>query len=264
MNGSVSPSALRRIIIEQSFRAHVGHIGSALSITDIMSVLYSGILSVDTPSSVDRDIFVLSKGHAALALYAVFFLKGWISKSQLDTYCGDDTLLAVHPEHHLPGVEFSTGSLGQGLSMAVGVALGAKLKKQKKKVVVVLSDAECNSGIVWEAAMFAAHHQLSNLVVVIDLNGQQAFGYTKDVLNLTPMKERWDAFGWDAQDVDGHDHRKMASVLNSLRGSKPHVVIAHTTFGKGVSFMENKIKWHYMPLTDAELKTALHEIGSQS
>ena len=260
----LSPILIRKIILEQSKRANVGHIGSALSIADIVAVLYSDLLLVNKPDDPDRDRFVLSKGHAALAVYAALFLKGWLSQEQLDSFCGDGTALGVHPEHALRGIDFATGSLGHGLSMGAGAALAARLQGSARRAFVLLSDGECNEGSVWEAVMFAAHHRLSNLVAIVDLNGQQALGYTKQVLSLAPMVDRWRAFGWDAHEVDGHDAtalRTIGSRLDTAAGP-PHVVIAHTVFGKGVSYMENQIKWHYWPMSDQEYEQALAEIGA--
>lgn len=207
---------------------------------------------------------MLSKGHAALALYAALFLKGWLTKEQLNTFCGEGSLLGVHPEHALKGVDFSTGSLGHGLSMGAGAALAARLQRSSRRTFVLVSDAECNEGSLWEAVMFAAHHQLSNLIAVVDLNGQQALGYTKDVLSLSPLAERWRAFGWDVHEVDGHDMAAITRAIAGLRPTSgpPHVLVAHTVFGKGVSYMERQIKWHYWPMSDEEYRQALAEIES--
>lgn len=256
-------SQIRHIILRQSKRANVGHIGSALSIADIIAVLYGDILRIPSPDDPERDRFVLSKGHAALALYAALFLRGWITEQSLNTYCGDGTLLGVHPEHVLRGVDFSTGSLGMGLSMGAGAAIAARLQKSLRRVFVLISDAECNEGSVWEAVMFAAHHRLSNLIAIVDLNGQQALGYTDQVLNLSPMAERWQAFGWNVHEVDGHDTSELAETIAGLCTNEgaPHVVIAHTVFGKGVSYMEGQIKWHYSPMSDEEYRQALGEVG---
>jgi len=257
---------IRQIILEQSKRARVGHIGSGLSVADIVASLYDRVMSITAPDDPDRDRFVLSKGHAALALYAALFLKGWITREDLDTYCGDGSLLGVHPESALPGVDFSTGSLGQGLSMGAGAALAARLSSSARRVFVLLSDAECNEGSVWEAIMFAAHRNLSNLIAIVDLNGQQAFGYTDQVLKLSPMAERWRAFGWDVHEIDGHDETEIAETISRLSTTSgpPHVLIARTTFGKGVSYMENQIKWHYWPMSDQEYQQALSEIGAMA
>ena len=256
---------IRRIILEQSKRANVGHIGSALSIADILAALYADVLRITDPDDPDRDRFVLSKGHAALALYAVLFLKGWLSEQDLQTYCADDSLLGVHPERALRGVDFSTGSLGHGLPMASGAALAARLQGSSRRVFVLLSDAECNEGAVWEAAMFAAHHQLANLVVILDLNGQQALGYTDQVLKLSPMAERWRAFEWDVHEVDGHDGARLTHTIAGLGtlSGPPHAVIARTVFGKGVSYMESQIKWHYLPMSDEQYRQALDEVTAR-
>src|ERR1039458_3641581 len=172
---------IRRVILDQSMRAHVGHIGSALSVADIIAALYDGLLRVNDPKDPERDRFVLGKGHAMLAVYAAFFLKGWLTKEDLNTYCGDGTMLGVHPEYGLRGVDFASGSLGQGLSMAAGAALAARLQQSPRRAFAPLSDAECDEGSVWEAVMFAAHHKLANLIAIVDLNGQQALGYTDPV-----------------------------------------------------------------------------------
>lgn len=255
---------VRQIILQQSKKAHVGHIGSSLSIADIVSVLYGEILQVKSTNDPDRDRFILSKGHAALALYAALHLKGWISQDLLETYCQDNTLLGVHPERALPGVDFGTGSLGMGVSYATGAALAARLQKSSRRVFVLASDAECNEGVVWEAAMFAAHHHLANLFLIVDLNGQQALGYTQNVLDLAPLAQKWRAFGWDVHDVNGHDRKEMIDAIDSCEknSSQPHAIIARTTFGKGVSFMENQIKWHYWPMNEQEFSLAMKEISN--
>jgi transketolase len=254
---------IREIVLRESYRAHVGHIGSALSIADIVAALYSTVLRIDDPSANDRDRFVMSKGHAALALYAALHLRGWISEDQLATYCADHSLLGVHPEHGLRGVDFSTGSLGQGLGIATGAALAASRQLSGRRVYALLSDAECNEGSVWEAVMFAAHHKLANLVAIVDLNGQQALGYTRDVLNLSHMAQRWESFGWDVHEVDGHDLPQLCTTMQGIRQieGKPHVLLATTTFGYGVSFMQGQIKWHYLPMSEAEYRQALSEIS---
>lgn len=261
----VTGNAIRRIVLEQSKRAHVGHIGSALSVADLVAALHGRVLRSSRHDDPERDRFVLSKGHAVLAVYAALALRGWLPVEQLDTYCGDGSVLGVHPEHVLPGIDFSTGSLGHGLSFAVGAALAARMQRSARRAFVLLSDAECNEGSVWEAAMFAAHHRLSSLVALIDLNGQQALGYTDDVLSLSPMADRWRAFGWDAHEVDGHDAEALVETIARLdtTSGPPHVLVARTVFGKGVSYMERQIKWHYSPMSDDEYRRALAEITEQ-
>jgi len=266
-SGDLSPRQVRRIILEQSRRAHVGHIGSALSIADIVAALYGGVLRIDRPDDPARDRFILSKGHAALALYAALFLRHWLTREALDSFCADGGVLGVHPDRGVPGIEFATGSLGHGLSIGCGSALAARREGSSRRVFVLVSDAECNEGSLWEAVMFAAHHRLDNLVAIVDMNGQQAFGYTDAVLSMTPLAERWRAFGWDVREVDGHDGASLASTVESLEsgaGGAPHVLIAKTRFGKGVSFMEGQIKWHYWPMSPEEYQTALAEVEAAS
>ena len=259
----ISSTEIRRIIIEQSKRANVGHIGSSLSIADIIAALYSGVLNIPSPEDSDRDRFILSKGHASLALYAALYLKGWLTEGELNSYCNDNSLLGVHPEHDQRGIDFSTGSLGHGLSLGLGSAFAARLQGKPRRVFVLISDAECNEGSLWEAVMFAGHHNLANLIVIVDNNGQQALGYTQDVIDLKPLKDKFTVFGWDAHEVDGHNQAEMINIINDLDtdSGKPHILIANTTFGKGVSFMENKIKWHYWPMSDEEYDQALRELG---
>lgn len=253
---------IRRIILTQSKRANVGHIGSALSIADIVAALYTGLLRVSDPKDPERDRFVLSKGHAVLALYAALFLKGWLSEAELNTYCGDGSRLGVHPEFGLRGIDFATGSLGHGLSLAAGAALAARLQQSPRRAFALLSDAECDEGSLWEAVMFASHHKLANLIAIVDLNGQQALGYTEEVLSLSPLAARWRAFGWDVHEVDGHDAAVLTETVSRLDTSAgpPHALIARTVFGKGVSYMEGQIKWHYWPMSDAEYHQALQQI----
>lgn len=250
---------VRKAILKQSKRAGVGHIGSALSVADLVAAIYavSTGRSSDDP---DRDRVVLSKGHAALALYAVLNHSGVLSDDQLDTYCGEETLLGVHPEHALPGVDFSTGSLGQGLPMAVGAALAARMQGSRRRVFCVISDAECNEGSIWEAAMFAGHYRLDNLVLLVDDNGQQALGYTADISTVQNMEGRWRSFGWDASTVAGHNHRELVEVLQRPGECKPRVLVAKTTFGYGVSFMEREVKWHYLPMDDDQYQDALTQV----
>ena len=273
----VTSKAIRRIVLEQSKRAHVGHIGSALSVADIIAVLFSGrvdtigseaAVAPDSGASGDRaslglrDRFVLSKGHAALAVYAALHLQGKMTEETLLTYCGNGGSLGVHPERELAGIEFSSGSLGQGLSVGCGAALAKRLKREPGRVRVLLSDAELNEGSTWEAVMFAAHGKLDNLDVIVDVNGQQALGMTKDVLDLAPLVPRWQSFGWEVRQADGHDPEALVSSLAIMaKGSgKPQVLLAKTVSGKGVSFMESQVKWHYFPMSEPEFITAMAEV----
>jgi transketolase len=254
-------AAIRRIVIEQSRRAGVGHIGSALSVSDLVGVLFSDVLR-GAPDDPDRDRFVLSKGHAALALYAALHEAGHIDAGELDSFCGDGTPLGCHPEHPVRGIDFSTGSLGQGLSLAVGAALAARLQGSGRRAFALLSDAELNEGSTWEAVMFAAHHRLANAIGIVDVNGQQALAHTRDVLDLDPLADRFRAFGWDVHEVDGHDPGALAATLNGLDtvDGPPHMVLARTTFGRGVDFMESRIEWHYWPLDEEQYASALRQL----
>ena len=263
MEGERLAYEIRRAVIDESMRAGVGHIGSALSIADLLAALYGGTLRIDEPADADRDRLVLSKGHAALALYAALAATDRIERELLSTYCGDGSMLGAHPEHVLPGVDFSTGSLGQGLSIAAGAALAAQRQGSARRAFVVMSDAEMNEGSIWEAAMFAAHHRLANLIVLVDVNGQQALGYTQDVMDPgPPARDRWAAFGWDVHEVDGHDPDGIAGLIDRLdvRDGRPHVLLAATTFGRGVSFMESRIEWHYLPLETETHRQAVAEL----
>ncbi len=257
-------SLVRQLILEQSKRANLGHIGSALSIADIVAMLYDGVLRLDGPRE-DADRFVLSKGHAVLAQYCALAATGRISLEQLDTFCDDGTELSGHPEHTFEHVDFTTGSLGHGLSLGTGAALAAKVQGSSRRTFVLMSDAECNEGSVWEAAMFAGHHRLGNLVAILDFNGQQALGYTRDVLDQSRIVERWAAFGWEVLEVDGHnvaDMRALVEALDTKPGAPPHMVVAHTTFGSGVDFMENQIAWHYLPMDDEQYTDALQQVSA--
>ena len=251
---------IRLAVLSGSKRANVGHIGSGLSVVEIIAALYGHVLRVAAPDDPDRDRFILSKGHAALALYAALRARDWIDEETFDSYCGDHSLAGTHPDHQLAGIDFSTGSLGLGLSFGAGAALAARLSGSGRRVYVLVSDAECNEGSVWESVMFAAQHGLSNLVAIIDANGQQALDQTHRVLDLSPLEARWAAFGWQTQVVDGHDPGQLTRALSSVSSSAPRVVVARTVFGKGVSFMEGQIKWHYMPMNDDEYRQAVEQV----
>lgn len=256
---------IRRLVLEESHRANVGHIGSALSIADLLAALHGRVLSGVATDDVDRDRFLLAKGHAALAHYAALHLTGHLDRETLATYCADGSLLGVHPEHALPGVDFSTGSLGHGLPIGAGCALAARLQGSSRRAFVLLSDGELNEGSVWEAVQFAAHHRLANLIAIVDANGQQAFGRTDDVLSLEPLADRWRAFGWQATEIDGHDAEAVAATLEGLDPSagRPHAIVARTVSGKGVPFMEGRIDWHYWPMDVEGYRLALAAIGPE-
>jgi transketolase len=258
----LTSTQIRRAILDRAHSAREGHIGSALSIADIMVVLYRDVVAGRLRGKT-RDRVVLSKGHAALALYAALYLSGELSEELLLQYCEDGGQLGIHPQHGIAGVEFTTGSLGQGLSFASGCALAAQMGGEQWRTFVICSDAECDEGSTWEAAMFAAQHHLSNLVLVVDYNRQQAMGATDDVLALGDLRAKWEAFGWLAVDVDGHDAVALEGALRLVErdGSQPLAVIAHTTFGKGVAFMERQLRWHYSSMSDEEHALAVAPLG---
>jgi len=257
-------SRIRRNVIESAAAAGVGHVGSALSVVDLLAALYGRVLRIPALDDNDRDRFVLSKGHAGLALYAALAERGLIDHGLLASYCADGSALGTHPEHVVPGIDFSTGSLGHGLSIGAGAALAARLEGSSRRAFVLVSDAECNEGSLWEAVMFAAHHRLSNLIAIVDLNGQQALGYTRDVLDLSPLADRFRSFGWNSVEIDGHDPEGIARTIEGFgpEPGAPHVLIARTVFGRGVSFMEHKIEWHYWPLDDARYAQALLDLAA--
>jgi transketolase len=246
-------------------RAKSSHVGASFSMADLLAVIYAQVLRVDPkrPNWPDRDRFVLSKGHGAAALYAVLAETGFFSTEQLASYCQDGAALAGHVCHiGVPGVDVSTGSLGHGLSIAAGMALSAKRGSQSHRVVTLLSDGECDEGSTWEAVLFSAHHRLDNLIAVIDYNKIQSLGSVNDVLRLEPLVDKWRAFGWAAREIDGHDVSEIGRVLTSipLERDRPSCVIAHTVKGKGVSFMENTVLWHYRSPQGDEFDAALSEL----
>jgi transketolase len=258
---------VRRDVLRMVHRARASHVGTCLSIADVLAVLYSEILAVDAarPTAPDRDRFVLSKGHGGAALYAVLAECGFFPTAWLDDYCADGSRLAGHATHHgVPGVEVSTGSLGHGLPLACGMALAAKRGGRRTRVVALLSDGECDEGSTWEAALFAPQHGLDNLTAIVDYNGIQSFGRVADVLDLAPLADKWRAFRWNVEEVDGHDHAALTRSLAAPVGAsgRPRAVVAHTVKGKGVSFMEDELAWHYRSPSEAELAAALAELGA--
>lgn len=245
------------------------HIGAVFSMADIIAVLYAGVLRVDPsqPRHPDRDRFILSKGHAGAGVYASLAERGFFSTERLEQHYADGSQLSGHVSHKgIPGVELSTGSLGHGLSIASGMAYGAKLDGKSHRVFCLMSDGECDEGSVWEAVLFAAHHALDRLVAVVDYNKIQSLAPVAETLGLEPFAEKWRAFGWAVVEVDGHDHAALRSALDNVPavGAKPTCVIAHTTKGKGVSFMENTVLWHYRIPRDSEFDAALRELETVS
>ena len=245
--------------------ARASHIGSCLSAADLIAHLYGGWLRVDAadPHWGDRDRFILSKGHAAAILYAALAEAGFITEQALATFSQNGSDLAGHAAYGVPGVEVATGSLGHGLAIGCGMALAGKRDNACYRVCVLLSDGECDEGSTWEAALFAPHHRLDNLVAIVDYNKLQGFGAIKEVLNLDPLGDKWGAFGWSVMEINGHDHSQIEDALSRLPCDlgKPGVIIAHTIKGKGVSFMENQLAWHYKSPNDEQLAQALAELG---
>lgn len=257
---------LRGKVLEMSHAAGSAHLASSLSCCDIVTAAYWGVCNIDPvrPDDPMRDRFILSKGHAATALYAALAFRGFFPEALLDTYCQDGGLLAEHPPARmLPGVEAATGSLGHGLPIGIGMALAGRMRGEQFRVFALLSDGENNEGSVWEAAMFAAAQKLDNVCVVIDYNKWQATARSNETLQLVPLREKWDAFGWNAVETDGHD---LAALVSLMRGvpdgsGKPRAIIAHTVKGKGVSFMEDDNNWHYRAPTAEEVVLAHKELG---
>ncbi len=256
---------IRRSALEMVHKAKASHIASALSISDILAVLYGSVMHFDAADEnlPARDRFLLSKGHACVAVYAALAHTGFIPLSQLETYGDDHSWLMNHISHKVKGVEFSSGSLGHGLPFGAGKALAAKTRKENWRTFVLLSDGEMDEGANWEALMFAAHHQLSHLTAIIDYNKLQSLDSIANTLGLEPLVDKLQAFGCAVQEVDGHDHHQIASALKKTFASKPGVVIAHTVKGKGVHFMENSVEWHYKNPNDAQLEQALNALGEK-
>lgn len=255
---------IRKRVIEMIYSARGGHVGGSLSSIEIETVLYFHVMNIDAgnPRNPDRDRFILSKGHSVEALYAVLAAKGFINDSLLDTYGHFNSELAGHPTKKTPGVELNSGALGHGLSVGVGMAIGAKMSKKSFRTFVLMGDGEQGEGSVYEAAMSASHYRLGNLVAIIDRNTLQISGKTEHVMSLEPMRERWEAFGWEVVDVQGNDISDLMRVFDALdyAGDKPKLLIAHTTKGNGVSFMENGAKWHHGVPAEAQYLSAIKEI----
>lgn len=257
---------IRNQVLGMGIKAETGHIAPAFSCVEILVVLYySGILHVDpkNPKWANRDRFILSKGHAALTLYAVLADLGFFPVSELTTFAQKGSQLGAHADNAVPGIEAFTGSLGHGLPIGTGIALAAKMNNKKYICVALLGDGECHEGSVWEAAMFAAHHRLNNLIAIVDYNGLSATNFLKKYLDVAPLNKKWESFGWDVATVNGHSFEELLLVLNNLhyrQSNKPLVIIALTTKGKGVSFMENNPIWHFRIPVGKELKIARKEL----
>lgn len=257
---------IRRHAVHMTHLGKSSHVASVLSMADIVAVLYGKVLNKrpEEPHWPDRDRFILSKGHAGAGVYAVLAESGYFPVEVLQTHYANGSKLSGHVSHiGIPGVEFSTGSLGHGLPVGTGMAYTAKLDDKRHRVYVLLSDGECDEGSNWEAALFAAHHKLSNLIAIVDYNKIQSLATVEETLRLEPFFDKWQSFGWNVKEVDGHNHEELTEVLNinCIKTERPTCIIAHTVKGKGVSFMENNVLWHYRSPQGDEYEKAMYELG---
>ena len=253
---------LRRRIIQVLQAGRRGHIGASLSLVEIIRVLYDDILNYDSknPGWPQRDRFILSKGHGCITQYVLLAEKGFIPEEELWKFCHSDGILGGHPEHKVPGIEASTGSLGHGFSIGVGMAINARYEKAKNRTFVILGDGECNEGSVWEAALCAGKHQLTNLTVLVDYNKNQSYASTYEVMDLEPFADKWKAFGFGVKEVDGHNVKELQLTLSQLpvEANKPSVIICHTVKGKGIDYAENDMRWHHKSkIADDEIEELL-------
>ena len=257
----------RYLAVKTVIGSGLGHLGGSLSSLDILTVLYFNVLNIskDDLSDPDRDRFILSKGHASVGLYSIFTLKGFINEELLATFRKNGSMLSGHPEPGIPGVEHGTGSLGHGLSVGLGMALAAKINKQEYRTFVLLGDGELQDGQVWEAAMCASHYKLDNMVAIVDRNKLQIDGATEEIIGLENLKLKWKAFGWNVITVDGHSISQLVNVFKQSQNQnvKPTVIIARTTKGKGVNYMENQVKWHGGAPKGEEATDALMQLEKQ-
>lgn len=256
---------IRRDAIEMTYLSNGSHIASVLSVADIVAVLYAKIMNYDNtnPKLPTRDRIILSKGHAGAAIYAALAEEGFFNVEELKTHYADGSRLSGHVSHKgVPGIEISTGSLGHGLSIGAGMALVAKMDKQPYKVFVILGDGECDEGAVWESALFANQYQLGNLIAIIDHNKMQSLDFCENTMKLEPFEEKWKSFGWNIIRIDGHNHKELQKALEEAKQKKetPTVIIADTIKGKGISFMENQIVWHYRPPQGEDYTKAVEEL----
>lgn len=260
--------AVRRDVIDMIYKAGMGHAGSSLSCVEMLVALYFGdVLRVDpaNPDDPTRDRFVLSKGHASTTLYSVLSRRGFFGRDKLSTFRKTGSILTAYPDMTTPGVDMESGSLGNGISTAVGMAISSKLKKLDNRIYCIVGDGEQQEGIVWEAAMCAAHHKLDNLITLVDRNKLQITGTTEEIMGVEPLEEKWSSFGWNVITIDGHNFDEIFAALEQARATKacPTAIIANTVKGKGVSYMENVKKWHRSVITDAEYQQAVAEINAR-
>lgn len=254
---------IRRNALEMTHLSNSPHIGSVLSIADIVAVLYAEVLNLYpmNPKNDLRDRFVLSKGHAGIAVYVALAKLGFFSEEKLKTYYTNGSSLSGHVSHKcVPGVEFSTGSLGHGINVATGMAMAGKIDKKTHKIFVIIGDGECDEGSVWEAALFANHYKLSNLIVIIDHNKLQSLDFCENTIELLSLAHKWKAFGWDTMEIDGHNHEQLIKALSIGESEKPLCIIANTIKGKGISFMEDQVLWHYKSPQGDDYNKAVQEL----
>lgn len=254
---------IRRLVVEMGYNSGASHTGSALSIVDILTILYFKILNINPhkPKEQNRDWFILSKGHASAALYATLATRGYFGEDLLKKYYCDDGILPGHIDHTAaPGLEVSSGSLGHGLSLGIGIALGVKTNKEKSNIFVIVGDGELNEGSIWEGIMLIPHIKLTNITLIVDHNKYQGYGSCKDILDLSPIENKIRAFGWEVISVDGHDFNALDKALLVDTTPKTKAIVANTVKGKGVSFMENNFVWHYKSTNDEEFDIAMKEL----
>lgn len=266
MTASFDPSRLRRTVVEMAFAGNSVHLGCAFSIVELLACLYGQHMRFDAANPADpaRDYLVLSKGHGVMAQYACLYELGWVQREDIDRYFHDGSRLKGLSDAHVPGCEVTSGTLGHGLSVGVGLALAAQRKNTGQRCYAIVGDGELNEGAIWEALMFAAHARLDNLMVIVDANGFQAMGSTDDIMALGDIAARFTAFGFDALTVDGHDMAAISAAVDQLQGQaggKPKALVARTVKGKGVSYMENDNSWHYLRLTPDLQAQAMRELG---
>lgn len=260
---------VRKHVLDMISEGGSSHLASVFSVVDVLSVLYSGILNINPkkPNDPKRDRFILSKGHAGSGIYAILAEKGFIPLKRLQRHYKNGSVMSGHVSHKgIAGVEFSTGSLGHGLSVATGIAKAAKLDKQVHKTFVVASDGECQEGPTWEAILFAAHHKLDNLILIVDYNKTQCIGLVKEVINIEPLRDKFESFGWAVLEADGHNHDDLYKKLSKVpfQKGKPSVLIAHTTRAKGIKFMENDpILWYFRCPQGEEYERAKSELDNK-
>jgi transketolase len=264
MNSLKFSQKIRKLSLKMVYQAKASHIGGALSMADILAVLYLNILKInpDNPKSEDRDRFLLSKGHACTGLYATLALRGFFPVDLLNSYGNDGSDFICHVSHKIPGVELSTGSLGHALSVGCGISLAAKRRNKGFRTFVLVSDGELDEGSNWEAILFAPQHKLDNLVLIIDFNKIQSLGSVKEVINLDPLRNKFEAFNWECIEIDGHNHEELIKTFGPLElNGKPKVIIAHTIKGKGIDFMEDKLMWHYKSPSEQEYLQAIDQLN---